>query len=178
MKQLRNFLLVSGAGQNTGKTTLISRLISRFAHLEIIAVKITPHIHSLNYPLPLLERGDGFVLYQEIFSGKEKDSSRFLAAGAKKVLLLFTERAATCEAIGMLLKHTGPDVPVICESGGLAQYYQPALHLFLNKKGENVKIHLGTPDKFITFNRSEFDADISAIRWENGSWWWPDTNEI
>jgi hypothetical protein len=178
MKQLKNFLLVSGAGQNTGKTTLVTQLIARFSLLEVTAVKITPHIHSLEYPLPLLERGNGFVLHQEIYNGKGKDSSRFLEAGAKKVLLLLTHRESTREAIDILLKHTGTDVPVICESGGLAQFYQPALHLFLKNENQNPKMPLGSPNKFITFNGSEFDADIFSIRWESGTWSWPDTIDI
>ncbi len=168
MKQLPNFLLVSGSGQNSGKTTLVCRLISAFREHKIAAVKISPHFHAVDYELPLLEKQEDFVIFREIYADKDKDSSRFLQAGATHVLVVFCKREALQAAAESLQQFIPPTTPVICESGGLAQYFQPGLHIFTRRGTPSEKGPAGTPDLTLQFDETE--KHLSEVSFINNQW--------
>lgn len=170
MKQLPNFLLVSGSGQNSGKTTLVCRLINAFKEHKITAVKISPHFHAVDYELPMLERQEDFVIFREIYADKDKDSSRFLKAGAVGVLVVFCKREALRVAVESLQQHIPPDTPVICESGGMAQYFQPGLHIFTQKGTHAEKGPYGTPDITLHFDQKAQESVWTAVALDNNQW--------
>ncbi|TVQ15446.1 MAG: hypothetical protein EA361_05685 [Bacteroidetes bacterium] len=168
MKQLPNFLLISGSGQNSGKTTLVCRLISAFKEHHITAVKISPHFHTVDYELPLIEKQDDFVIFREIYADKDKDSSRFLKAGANLVLVVFCKRESLQAAVESLYHHIPPATPVICESGGLALYFKPGLHIFMKKGTPAEKDPVSPPDVSLHFDETEtLLRDVSFV---NNKW--------
>ena len=170
MKQLSNFLLISGSGQNTGKTTLACQIISNLKDISPIGVKISPHFHALDYPLPLVEKGEDFLIYREVHPDKNKDSSRFLQAGAKEVFILFAGRESLEKAVNKLLSKIPDNHPVICESGGFAKFFKPGIHLFVSRKSGQQKPPEGNPDLYIEFDGSGFNIDPSGIDFKNGLW--------
>ncbi len=170
MKQLPNFLLVSGNGQNSGKTSLVCRLIGVFKAHKITAVKISPHFHAIDYELPLLEKQNDFIIFREIYTDKDKDSSRFLKAGATQVLVVFCKREAVDAAVESLQKYISPATPVICESGGLARYFQPGLHIFTRKSTFAEKAPAGSPDLTLHFAPNDPDPGWTAVDLIQNHW--------
>ncbi len=170
MKHLPSFLLISGNGQNSGKTTLACKLISAHKKTNLIAVKISPHFHASDYTLPMLHQEEDFVIYREIFADKNKDSSRFLKVGAAEVLVVFCQRDALPQAVERLLHFIPSHRPVVCESGGLSSHFRPGLHIFVTGNNGQKKAAPAEFDINVSFNGKHFDADLSLISLENNRW--------
>ena len=166
-----NILLISGSGQNTGKTTLACKLIEYFSgKSEITGVKISPHFHLPEYSIPKIIDAKEFIIYEETERNKPKDSSRMLKAGAKRVFFIISENNSTGVAMNDLLGILSPATAIICESGGLGDYYKPGLHLYL-KGSENKNINHGKSDIIvIKYNGTTFNLDFDKIAFKNNSW--------
>jgi hypothetical protein len=70
-------LAISGSGRGAGKTAVGCALMAALPELSWTAVKVTPHGHGL--PLGLVEETD---------RNSDKDTGRYLAAGARRAFLL------------------------------------------------------------------------------------------
>jgi hypothetical protein len=132
MKKFRNILLVSGSGRNCGKTTLCCLLINQLKKSDrVIGLKISPHFHINQQSHNIIFEGPDYTIYKETEKTSGKDSSRMLAAGAEKVYFI----QCTDENLPDLypnLKHLLPDeIPVVCESGSLANHYIPGMHILI-----------------------------------------------
>lgn len=73
-------LVIAGSGRGAGKTAVGCALIAAMPELRWVAVKVTPHAHDL---------ADG--LLEETDRNSEKDSARYLAAGAGHAFLIVRE---------------------------------------------------------------------------------------
>ena len=82
-------ILLSGNGQNVGKTTFACQLIKHLKNLnqKVYALKITPHFHT-ETPSHCIFKDDRFILSLEKDINTGKDSSRFLEAGADESFVL------------------------------------------------------------------------------------------
>jgi hypothetical protein len=160
-------LLVSGSGQNTGKTTLVCRMIELFSpQLSIAGIKITHHFHPLTYEMPMIADNEYFKIFEEIRKDQPKDSSRMLNAGAARVFFVISEKEKPGEAIKELLKYLQEGVALICESGGLTEYIQPGLHLHVTNK----KIVIRGSDPAGNDHDFSFKPENERITFENNSW--------
>jgi len=74
-------LVIAGSGRGAGKTAVGCALIRACPELRWLAVKVTPHRHDL--PQGLAEETD---------RNSDKDTGRYLAAGASRAFLLSGER--------------------------------------------------------------------------------------
>lgn len=132
MKEFKNILLVSGSGQNCGKTTLVCNIISRLSKKsEVFGLKISPHFHRTGNNQQLVVEGEGFRIFREMDKSSEKDSSRMLSAGAKKVYFI---QCADDDLEGVhshLKKLIPEDLPVICESGSFAEVFKTGKHILV-----------------------------------------------
>lgn len=70
-------IVVGGSGHGVGKTALVCGLIRAFAETEWSAIKITSH-----------DYGRGAQVWEESSAGERTDTSRYLAAGARRALLV------------------------------------------------------------------------------------------
>jgi hypothetical protein len=70
-------IVVGGSGHGVGKTALVCGLIRAFAETEWSAIKVTSH-----------DYGRGAQVWEESSAGEGTDTSRYLAAGAQKALLV------------------------------------------------------------------------------------------
>lgn len=141
MDKLKNLLIIAGAGRNVGKTELVCRLIKKYSsQRDIYGLKV-----SAIYPDEAIYHGDHsnqqFTtnLYEEIRSDQEKDTSRMLRAGAKKVFYLQGDdeqiRAGFLEFQRLI-----PDAaPVICESSSLWKYVRPGLLVLVKAAHVEIK---------------------------------------
>ena len=73
MKILSNILLVSGSGRNTGKTSFACSVINHFNNkFNICAIKISSHIHKLDYEMVEIFNSNNFKIFKEENRYKEK----------------------------------------------------------------------------------------------------------
>ena len=103
-------VLNSGSGRGAGKTAVGCALMAAMPELSWIAVKVTPHRHGLQ---------DG--LREETELESEKDSGRYLRAGATRSYLFSTPQTLTEH--GDFLREISRQVPEasawMVESGGI-----------------------------------------------------------
>jgi hypothetical protein len=173
---LPRLLLIAGNGRDSGKTTLACRLIARFNPvIAIVSVKISPHPYTpVQQEEKILPRTP-FVVVEETGRGSGKDSSRMLAAGAKRSFFATALDDHLEEVMQTILDMAGKDSFYICESGGLRKYVEPGLFLILNGKARSsIKPALGQFMHFehtwITFDGERFDFDTDTIRISHDQW--------
>ena len=149
-------LLISGSGQNTGKTSLACKIIEQNKDKNIVAIKISPHFHTVENG-NLLFSDNKYQIYQEHNIDGKKDSSKMLLAGAKKVVYI----QATDEGLDLAYKKVSELISnnsfVVCESGGLRNILKPAVFLFIkhideSKIKEKSKYLLALADGVLIFD--------------------------
>ncbi len=134
MIDINKTLIVAANGQNSGKTTLICKLINTNKNHKIIAVKISPHFHKItNNSKKIAEEAGKFGIYEEVDLTSKKDSSLMLKSGAEKVYYV----QATDEYLPQVLDKLNNIIPdkyyVIIESGGIAKLLNAKLIYLKNK---------------------------------------------
>jgi hypothetical protein len=114
-------VVVGGSSRGVGKTALVCGLIAALPEFRWIAVKITSHEHGNPRPL-----------WEESNAGQGTDTSRYLAAGAGRALLL----TAQPDELGPVvcpwlqsLREQEPLAHVIFESNRVVECVQPDLCL-------------------------------------------------
>lgn len=70
-------LVIGGSASGVGKTTLVCALLRALPEFDWTAIKISSHDHGLSAPV-----------YEEPEGGEGSDTSRYLAAGACRALLV------------------------------------------------------------------------------------------
>lgn len=90
-------VVVGGSGRGVGKTALVCGVIAALPDLEWIAVKITGDAHTPEQPI-----------WEESTAGKDTDTARYLAAGARRAFLL---TAADSIAMQTALDELGQRAP-------------------------------------------------------------------
>ena len=120
-------IVVGGSGRGVGKTALVCGLIAALPELAFAAVKITTHEHG--YGGPILE---------ETPTGRqmESDTARYLAAGARRALLVSASEDDIAERVGELRAMLGDGANVIFESNRIVDYLEPDLCLGVLQAGE------------------------------------------
>jgi len=171
MKSIPNLLLISGTGQNSGKTTLACRLIAEFSkQFSVNAIKISPHFHEPPPQLPVIAAHEGFVIYEEIQYDTGKDSSRFLDAGAAKVYFITAQRDQQGKAMETLLEKIPATTPLICEAGGLHHYFKPALHIVTIPKNKPPQKEIPeSADVVVEFDGVGYEPDFN-VEWDGERW--------
>jgi len=166
-------ILLAGNGQNVGKTTFACQLIQHLKklHQKVYALKVSPHIHN-QQPPHIIFANNHFILSLEKDKNSEKDSGRYLNAGADESFFLQVKDDFLEEAI----KYTFPFFPeyvfIVIESGGLRSLINPHLFLFLKKKNDEIIKEKAQKwpelaDKIIQFDGSEIDFDVNKLIIEN-----------
>ncbi len=132
-KPLNNYLLVSGYGRNSGKTTLACHIISQLSKKQsVIGLKISSHFHFNEKNQDLVFASENFNIYKEKDTGSGKDSSRMLAAGASQVYFVEADDNGLIGAYNAIISLTGNEIAVVCESGSLSRVYKPGIHLLIS----------------------------------------------
>lgn len=133
-------IIVGGHTRSIGKTQLVCDVISAFPQAGWIAGKITQYGHGV-----CAQNGDNCdcaptehvcALDWELHSDTGTDSSRFLAAGARRSFWLRTKQGYLAEGLPLLraaleqARATGfaAAPPVILESNSLLQFLKPSLY--------------------------------------------------
>jgi len=111
-------IVVGGGGRGAGKTALICGLIRATPQYRWTAVKITTHAHGLSEPV-----------HEEAAGRQTTDTSRYLAAGARRALLIAAHDDTLAEAVNGILKDHLPSGHLVFESNRVLKLVRPTLCL-------------------------------------------------
>ena len=141
MEKLKDLLIVAGAGRNVGKTEFVCRLIEQCSRQrDIYGLKV-----SAIHPDEAIYHGDHSTqqfttnLYEEIRSDQEKDTSRMLRAGARKVFYLQGDDDQIRAGFREFQRLIPDAAPVICESSSLWKYVRPGLLVLVKAAHVQIK---------------------------------------
>jgi hypothetical protein len=164
-------LIISGSGKNTGKTTLVSALIqSMKPYVKIVAIKISPHFHPVNYESYLYHEPGKFTVYEEHSFFPENDSSKMKNSGASQVFYLQAKDPYVGEAFLKCMDYVQESSPVICESGSLNQVILPGLRIYI-QDGQSVPQPL-SDENTVAIHRDQehFKSVVDHILYRSGRW--------
>lgn len=172
MKSYPNILIIKGSGRNVGKTLAATRIIEKLAKKnKTVAVKISPHFHELGNDQKFIRRAEDFVIVEEQ-NITRKDSSRMMQADADKVYYVQAENDSLPEVLDEIMKRTIPSQPVVIETGGLYDYIEPGLLLYIagdDPKKEAVIRENSKVIKLTTIEVWNFNWD--SIQFKNGKFY-------
>lgn len=175
MIQRPNFLIISGNGRNTGKTSFVCELIRKTSKIyPVTAIKVSPHHHDRQTQIAVHE-GAGFGIWEEQREDGIKDSSRMLLSGAGKVYYIEAKDDSLANALDQLLPMIDPTHAVVCESGGMRTLIEPSILILLNEEGRDEKKQsyidlLPLANACITFKGDKFDPDPKIVDFDGMKW--------
>jgi len=126
-------IVIGGHSRSVGKTSVVAGLISALPEFEWTAVKITQYGHGIcsanGEPCDCATGDHSWAITEERDPEGDSDTSRFLAAGAKKVYWARTEQGRLAEAMPTLRQKLEPARNVIIESNSVLKFLRPDLYL-------------------------------------------------
>jgi hypothetical protein len=168
-----NLLLIAGTGTKSGKTTLACRIIEQFTHLNITAIKITPHFHETTPGLKVVIEEPGYAIYEETDRESSKDTSRMLRAGASKVYYAKVLDDSLPFVFNKIKELIPEGTPIVCESPALRYYTEPGAFLIISSettnKSKNISELLKLPHVMFKFEELG-NINSIPIEFENGIW--------
>lgn len=181
--EIPNMLMVGASGRNVGKTEFACHFIRKFAdQYDVIAIKVTT-IHQRDGSCPRGGEGCGtctsidqdFVITRETCKTSQKDTSRLLAAGAKKVYWLRSLKETLSEALRELIKTIGDKRVIVCESNSLRCVVQPGLFVMVEDNGNaslkpSARDVIDYADMTVAFDGKKFLPGLDRIRFTGDRW--------
>jgi hypothetical protein len=165
-------LIVSGSGKKAGKTTLVSSIVRAMKNkYRIVAIKISPHFHPVQYDNFLYHEPGKFTIYEENSLFPENDSSKMKQSGAYRVFYIQVKDIHVWEAFLKSMDYVDVDSPVICESGSLGKVIDPGLSAFVSRESIEIfsrkLIH-----NLVIVNRDDeqFRSVVDQITYRAGQW--------
>jgi hypothetical protein len=125
-------VVVGGSGKDVGKTALVCAVIGALREFAWTAVKIRGHDYG-----PESSGETTREVWEETQAGQETDTARYLAAGARRALLV-TRRGAEVPG-GEIGRAIGADRNVIFESNRMVDVLKPDVCLALMGEGAEEK---------------------------------------
>src|SRR5262245_31856647 len=163
-----SLVVIGGHSRSVGKTSVVAGLIAALADYDWTAVKITQYGHGVcsanGEPCDCATGDHSWAISAERSRSGESDTSRFLIAGARRVLWVRTEQGRLAEAMPSLRKHLENAHNVIIESNSVVKFLRPDLYLTI--------LDPATRD-FKTSAREFLDrADAEIMHQDNGAPAW------
>jgi len=182
MLKAPGMLMIGATGRKLGKTELAVRLLTRFGRAAPVGVKVTPV--DPQRPCPSGGEGCGvcadldapFEIEPETGSGCDKDTTRLLAAGARRVLWLRAQRTELSAAGAALLEALGPGTVSVCESSSLRQVIEPDLFLLVagpEPWKDSARAARPMADSLVRPEAGGIASVLGEIRLEAGRWSMP-----
>lgn len=126
-------IVIGGHSRSVGKTSVVAGLVSALPQFRWTAVKITQYGHgicSANGEACDCATGDhSWAITEERDHSGGSDTSRFLLAGAARVLWVRTEQGRLAEALPALRQRLEESGNVIIESNSVLKFLHPQLYL-------------------------------------------------
>lgn len=173
--QAERMILLGAAGRNLGKTQLAVRLIGRYARThEVVGVKVITVEHHGD-ACPRGGRGCGichglkgaYDIREEQAKG-DKDTQKFLEAGARKSYLVRALPEGLSDAMRDLLNQIPEHAVIICESNRVRTVLKPGAFLMLQSHDGSRKPSAervwDLADKIVETGEEEFQ-NIVCCEW-------------
>ena len=126
-------IVIGGHSRSVGKTSVAAGLIAALPEFGWTAVKITQYGHGVcsanGAPCDCTTADHSWAISEERDRSGGSDTSRFLAAGAVRVLWVRTEQGRLAEAMPALRKRLEGARHVIIESNSVLKFLRPDLYL-------------------------------------------------
>lgn len=126
-------VVIGGHSRSVGKTSVVAGLIAALPEFEWTAAKITQHGHGIcspkGEPCDCAGADHAWAISEERDRLGKSDTSRFLAAGASRVLWVRTEQGRLAEAMPALRQRLQGARNVILESNSVLKFLRPDLYL-------------------------------------------------
>jgi molybdopterin-guanine dinucleotide biosynthesis protein len=126
-------VMIGGHSRNIGKTSVVSGIIAGLRELGWTAAKITQFGHgvcSVNGEVCGCSVSEHqFSITEERQLGTGTDTSRFLAAGARRSLWIRTKQGELVSALPAFTRRIEADEFVIVESNSLRRFMKPELYI-------------------------------------------------
>ena len=127
-----SLIVIGGHSRSVGKTSVVAGLISALPEFDWTAVKVTQYGHGVcsanGEPCDCTTADHSWAISEER-NRSESDTSRFLIAGAKRVLWVRTEQGRLAEAMPALRAKIEATNNVIIESNSILKFLRPNLYL-------------------------------------------------
>jgi hypothetical protein len=112
-------IVVGGGGRGAGKTALVCGLMRALPETAWTAVKVTTHEH-----------GNASPIWEETIAGESTDTARYLAAGARRALLVTAGEDRLRPIVEQILRecvppHSAISSGVIFESNSVLHHLRP-----------------------------------------------------
>ncbi len=126
-------VMVGGHTRNIGKTSVVEGIIRAMPEINWTAVKITQFGHGVcsvnGEACDCVVTEHQFSISEERKKDSGTDTSRFLAAGARRSVWVRTRQGELFAALAALRKEIESDEFVIVESNSLRRFMRPTLYL-------------------------------------------------
>lgn len=126
-------IVVGGHSRNVGKTSVVAGIIAAFPEMNWLAVKITQYGHGIcsanGGPCDCVTADHASAITEERDRSGESDTSRFLVAGANRVLWVRTQQGFLAEAMPRLREELAKSKNIIMESNSVMKFIRPDLYL-------------------------------------------------
>lgn len=128
-------VVIGGHSRNVGKTSVVAGFIARMPEMQWLAVKITQFGHGVcsvttePCDCALNEHEHAWSIDEEHDRSGESDTSRFLVAGAKRVLWARTKQGMLAEAMPALRDEFATATNIIIESNSVMKFVRPDVYL-------------------------------------------------
>jgi len=172
----KNWLLIAGTQQKVGKTTLSCRIIRAHSVAnQIVGIKVCPHFHQLAENEEIVAKTENYTICRENKPKRNKDSSKFLKAGARLVFYVQTTDEFLPEVIEIIDNYLQPNDLIVCESGGLRKYIKPAVFILCNRKDnpiikESAQRWFEIADICTQFDDNQYDYDFNRLKVIDNEW--------
>jgi hypothetical protein len=122
-------VVVGGQARKVGKTSVAAGLIAATPERNWVAVKISRHEHVALADASPCWKADGWVLTEERDRSGNTDTSRFLAAGARRSFWLRVAEDQLAKAAAVLQHRIVDAGNVLIESDSIMRVFRPDLYL-------------------------------------------------
>jgi hypothetical protein len=128
-------VVVGGHSRNVGKTSVVAGLISALRELHWTALKITQYGHGIcsadGVACDCATADHSWAISEEKDRSGQSDTSRFLVAGAQRVLWVRTQQARLAEAMPSVRSKIAGAKNVIMESNSVIRFLRPDLYIIV-----------------------------------------------
>jgi hypothetical protein len=126
-------VVVGGHSRNVGKTSVVVGLISALREFHWTALKITQYGHGIcsadGVACDCATADHSWAISEEKDRSGQSDTSRFLVAGAQRVLWVRTQQGRLAEAMPSVRSKIAGAKNVIMESNSVVRFLRPDLYI-------------------------------------------------
>lgn len=165
---LPHLLLLAGSGREVGKTSLGCAIVQSMVTPPVV-LKVSSHFHPITSGLRIIRSDDKLHIAREYDTSGEKDSSRYLRAGASEVYYIQC-RAEELYSLALWIESAfPPSIPLISESAALGSVVIPGFAIFIDGGSGKKQPSWDFPAMVMPPVRDK-SLPVIPVIWRNNKW--------